>query len=113
MWKRHYEHVDSQKGLAWSLSVHDYDLLARSEGDCREARDLLLAEWRTRFAYNYEGEEWFKRVTKMFEDREARKKTELAERIAAREQPWKCECGAGVDRTEFQEACPSCGKRLS
>jgi hypothetical protein len=74
MWKRHYEHTDLQKGLAWSLSVHDYDLLARSEGDWREARDLLLAEWRTRFAYNDAGKEWFGRVAKMFEDREAREK---------------------------------------
>jgi hypothetical protein len=79
MWKRHYEHQDLQKGLAWSLSVHDYDLLARSDGDCREARDLLLAEWRTRFAYNDAGKQWFRRVTKMFDDQDARKRTELAE----------------------------------
>jgi hypothetical protein len=113
MWKRRYEHLDLQKGLAWSLSVHDYDLLARSEGDCRESRDLLLAEWRARFAYNDAGKEWFRRVSKMFEDWDARKKTELAERSSAREQSWKCQCGAVVDRTEFKEACPHCGKRFS
>jgi hypothetical protein len=110
MWSRRYQHLDLQKGLAWSLRVHDCGLLVRSEGNARASRDLLFAEWRARFAWNDAGKEWLERFTKMYDDREASMRAKWAEQAAASEQSWKCQCGAVVDRTEFGDACPHCGE---
>ena len=49
-WERCYEHLDLQKGLAWSLWVEDLDLFTRSQGNGSNARRRLLAEWREQFA---------------------------------------------------------------
>jgi hypothetical protein len=113
MWNRRYQHLDLQKGLAWSLAVDDCDLLAGSEGSARTSRDLLFAEWHTRFAWNEEGRDWLKRFAKIYEDREARESAKLAERSAAGDESWECRCGALIDRTEFREACPHCGQRFA
>lgn len=63
-WERRYEHLDLEKGLAWSLTVEDCDLLTRSKANTSDARRLLLAEWRERFAWDDAGKEWFNRVAK-------------------------------------------------
>jgi hypothetical protein len=75
-WERRYKHLDLQKGLAWSLTVEDCDLLTRSQGNGSNAWRRLLAQWRERFAWNDAGKEWFERVVKAVE---AARKKETAE----------------------------------
>jgi hypothetical protein len=76
-WKRCYEHLDLQKGLAWRLWVEDCDLLTRSQGNGSDARRLLLAQWRERFAWNDAGKEWFERVAKAVEAEYEKEMAEL------------------------------------
>jgi hypothetical protein len=83
-WERCYEHLDLQKGLAWSLWIHDCDLFTRSQGNGSNAQRRLLAEWREQFAGSDAGKEWYERVAKSFEDAEAREWTELTKGSAAR-----------------------------
>jgi hypothetical protein len=116
-WNRRYRHIDSQKGLAWDLWFQDFDLRARCEGQEDEARRLLLMEWKSRFAWDDAGKQWFERIVKgierALEESAAAKQKELAEsavQSAAREQFQECSrCGAVNDRSEFEDFCPHCG----
>jgi hypothetical protein len=76
-WERCYEHLDLQKGLAWSLWVEDCDLFTSSQGNGSNARPRLLADWRERFAWDDAGKEWFKRVAKAVEAAQEKEMAEL------------------------------------
>jgi hypothetical protein len=76
-WKRCYEHLDLQRGLALTLRIEDCDLLTCSEGNGTEARRRLLVEWRERFAWNDAGKEWFERVAKAVEAAHEKEMAEL------------------------------------
>ena len=67
-WERCYQHLDLQRGLAWELWIEDCNLFTRSEGNSAEARHLLLAEWRDKFAWDDAGKEWYERVAKLIGD---------------------------------------------